>query len=127
MQWPRIFRVDYGHEESAAKFGTDPRTYEVLTKRFIGNDEGKLTGLEIIQVKWEKDSTGKFQMQEIPGSEKIIEADLVFLALGFLGPEQVSAPFNCFVSLLKLPHRIFSLTKGCVSGTFQSFNVQHYL
>lgn len=87
-QWPRIFRVDYGHEESAAKFGTDPRTYEVLTKRFIGNDEGKLTGLEIIQVKWEKDSTGKFQMQEIPGSEKIIEADLVFLALGFLGPEQ---------------------------------------
>ena len=60
-----------------------------MTKKFIGNDKGELTGLELIHVKWEKDSTGKFQMQEIPGSEQVIEADLVFLALGFLGPEQV--------------------------------------
>jgi len=87
-QWPRIFRVDYGHEESHAKFGKDPRSYEVLTKKFLGNDKGELTGLELVHIKWEKDSTGKFQMQEIPGSEEIVEADLVFLALGFLGPEQ---------------------------------------
>ncbi|KAG0576679.1 hypothetical protein KC19_5G099100 [Ceratodon purpureus] len=87
-QWPRIFRVDYGHEEAHAKFGKDPRSYEVLTKKFIGNDKGELTGLELIHVKWEKDSTGKFQMQEIPGSEQVVKADLAFLALGFLGPEQ---------------------------------------
>jgi len=93
-QWPRIFRVDYGHEESHAKFGKDPRSYEVLTKKFLGNDKGELTGLELVHVKWEKDSTGKFQMQEIPGSEEIVEADLVFLALGFLGPEQVRSPFS---------------------------------
>lgn len=94
LQWPRIFRIDYGHEEAEAKFGKDPRKYEVLTKKFIGNEKGEVTGLEMVHVKWEKDATGKFQMQEIPGSEEVIEADLVFLALGFLGPEQVS----CFTT-----------------------------
>ncbi|PPR85687.1 hypothetical protein GOBAR_AA34999 [Gossypium barbadense] len=39
-QWPRIFRVDYGHQEAAAKFGKDPRSYEVLTKRFFGDENG---------------------------------------------------------------------------------------
>ncbi|KAL2650685.1 hypothetical protein R1flu_018813 [Riccia fluitans] len=87
-QWPRIFRVDYGHDEAKTRFGKDPRTYEVLTKRFIGNDAGEVTGLELVHVKWEKDSAGRFQMQEVPGSEEVIEADLVFLAMGFLGPEQ---------------------------------------
>lgn len=88
-QWPRIFRVDYGHEESHARFGKDPRTFEVLTKKFLGNDMGELTGLELVHVKWEKDSSGRFQMQEIPGTEQVVECDLAFLALGFLGPEQV--------------------------------------
>ncbi|KAG6548708.1 hypothetical protein Mapa_009863 [Marchantia paleacea] len=87
-EWPRIFRIDYGHEEAKARFGKDPRTYEVLTKRFIGNDAGEVTGLELVHVKWEKDASGRFQMQEIPGSEEVIEADLVLLAMGFLGPEQ---------------------------------------
>ena len=50
MQWPRIFRVDYGHQEAAAKFGKDPRSYEVLTKRFIGDENGVLKGLEVIRV-----------------------------------------------------------------------------
>lgn len=87
-QWPRIFRVDYGHEEARTKFGEDPRTYEVLTKRFIGNEEGHITGLETVRVQWEKDASGRFQMKEVEGSEEIIEADLVLLAMGFLGPEQ---------------------------------------
>lgn len=87
-QWPRVFRIDYGHEEAHAKFGKDPRTYEVLTKKFIGSKKGELIGLEVVHVKWEKDSD-KFQMQEIPGSEEVIETDLAFLALGFQGPEQV--------------------------------------
>ncbi|KAL3701002.1 hypothetical protein R1sor_019024 [Riccia sorocarpa] len=87
-EWPRVFRIDYGHEEAKTRFGKDPRTYEVLTKRFIGNDNGEVTGLELVHVKWEKDSAGRFQMQEVPGSEEVIEADLVLLAMGFLGPEQ---------------------------------------
>lgn len=95
LQWPRVFRVDYGHQEVAAKFGKDPRSYEVLTKRFVGDENGVVKGLELVRVKWEKDATGKFQFKEIEGSEEIIEVDLVLLAMGFLGPEAVSI-FNCY-------------------------------
>ncbi|XP_047324835.1 glutamate synthase 1 [NADH], chloroplastic isoform X2 [Impatiens glandulifera] len=86
-QWPRIFRVDYGHQEAATKFGKDPRTYEVLTKRFIADEEGNVKGLEVVHVNWEKDGSGRFQFKEIEGSEEVIEADIVLLAMGFLGPE----------------------------------------
>ncbi|TYH41109.1 hypothetical protein ES332_D12G294000v1 [Gossypium tomentosum] len=90
-QWPRIFRVDYGHQEAATKFGKDPRSYEVLTKRFIGDDNGTVKGLEVVRVRWEKDASGRFQFKEVEGSEEIIEADLVLLAMGFLGPESTLA------------------------------------
>ncbi|KHN23377.1 Glutamate synthase [NADH], amyloplastic [Glycine soja] len=90
-QWPRIYRVDYGHQEGAAKFGKDPRSYEVLTKRFVGDENGVVKGLEVIRVLWEKDETGRFQFKEIEGSEEILEADLVLLAMGFLGPEPTIA------------------------------------
>ncbi|KAK8970096.1 hypothetical protein KSP40_PGU015015 [Platanthera guangdongensis] len=58
-QWPRVFRVDYGHQEANAKFGKDPRSYEVLTKRFIGDESGALKALEIVRVRWVKDSGGR--------------------------------------------------------------------
>lgn len=90
-QWPRVFRVDYGHQEAVTKFGKDPRTYEVLTKRFIGDENGVVKGLEVVSVKWEKDDSGKFQFKEIPGSLQLIQADLVLLAMGFLGPEETIA------------------------------------
>ncbi|KAA3459926.1 glutamate synthase 1 [NADH], chloroplastic isoform X1 [Gossypium australe] len=90
-QWPRIFRVDYGHQEAATRFGKDPRSYEVLTKRFIGDDNGTVKGLEVVRVRWEKDASGRFQFKEVEGSEEIIEADLVLLAMGFLGPESTLA------------------------------------
>ncbi len=51
LQWPRIFRVDYGHAEAAHKFGADPRTYNAMTKRFIADDKGTLKGVEIVSVK----------------------------------------------------------------------------
>lgn len=50
-QWPRIFRIDYGHAEAKYRYGADPRTYNVLTKRFIGDADGKLTGVEIVNVR----------------------------------------------------------------------------
>jgi glutamate synthase (NADPH/NADH) len=90
-QWPRVFRVDYGHQEAAAKFGKDPRSYEVLTKRFIGDENGVVKGLEVVSVLWEKDASGRFQFKEIEGSSEIIGADLVLLAMGFLGPEATVA------------------------------------
>jgi len=101
-QWPRVFRVDYGHQEAASKFGKDPRSYEVLTRRFIGDEDGNVKGLELVRVHWEKDASGKFQFKEVEGSEEIIEADLVLLAMGFLGPEPVSISLLVFYLLLDL-------------------------
>lgn len=86
-QWPRVFRTDYGHTEVAAHFGNDPREYCISTKEFTVDEEGKLQGLNTIRVEWTKDSGGRWKMEEVPGSEKFFAAQLVFLALGFLGPE----------------------------------------
>ena len=86
-QWPKILRSDYGHEESTHTFGEDPRTYAILSKEFIGNDQGQLTGVKTVNVEWSKDDNGRPTFTEIPDSEKVWEADLIFLAMGFLGPE----------------------------------------
>lgn len=85
-QWPRVFRVDYGHEEAAAKYGADPRKYAILSKRFVGDQQGNVCGIDTIRVRWEN-IDGRFQMQEIEGTEERIDADLVLLSMGFLGPE----------------------------------------
>ena len=89
-QWPRIFRVDYGHEEAQAKFGEDPRVYCVLSKEFIDDGQGNVKGIKAVKVQWSK-VDGRMQMQEVAGSEHIVEADLVLLAMGFLGPENYVA------------------------------------
>jgi glutamate synthase (NADPH/NADH) small chain len=89
-QWPRIFRVDYGHEEAAAKFGADPREYCILSKEFLDDGHGRVRGIRTVRVQWNKDESGRMQMSEVPGSEQVIEADLVLLAMGFLGPEHYS-------------------------------------
>jgi len=52
-QWPTIFRVDYGHEEAASVFGQDPRHYQLLTKAFIKDDNGNVSGLKTINVEFE--------------------------------------------------------------------------
>eukprot|EP00668_Euglena_longa_P011617 GGOE01014026.1.p1 GENE.GGOE01014026.1~~GGOE01014026.1.p1 ORF type:complete len:2057 (-),score=451.46 GGOE01014026.1:451-6585(-) len=85
-QWPRIFRVDYGHAEVKEMMGQDPRNFGILTKEFIGNEKG-VAGCKTVQVEWTKDATGRVAMKEVPGTEKVWECDLVFLAMGFLGPE----------------------------------------
>ena len=77
--FPRIYKVDYGHEESREVFGKDPREYSVSGKEFLRDKNGKLTGIKTVKV--DKD------FQELPGTEKIWRADLVLLAMGFLGPE----------------------------------------
>jgi len=85
-EWPLILRTDYGHEEVIAKFGRDPRTYSVATKEFVDDGHGNVSGLRIIEVAW-SDSAGRREMTEIEGSERVLEADLVLLAMGFLGAE----------------------------------------
>ena len=79
--WPKIFRVDYGHEEASKKFGADPRVYSISGKSFEGKD-GRLTGMRTTEVKF----VGG-QLQEIPHTEKVWKADLILIAMGFLGPE----------------------------------------
>jgi len=86
-QWPKIFRVDYGHEEVAAKFGDDPRSYCIMSKEFIDDGAGNVAGIRTVQVDWVKED-GRFKPVELEGSEKEWKADLVLLAMGFLGPEQ---------------------------------------
>jgi len=87
-EWPKTLKVDYGQEEAAAKQGADPRTYLTTVKKFIGNAEGAVKELVTVQIKWDKNDKGQFVPVEQPGTEKTIPADLVLLAMGFVGPEQ---------------------------------------
>ena len=90
-QWPRIFRVDYGHAEAEAKFGADPRTFSIDTVRFNGDANGNLKSLTAVKVDWSKPVKGAAPFTRVEGSEVELECDLVFLALGFLGPEKLLA------------------------------------
>ena len=74
--WPLKLRTSSSHEEGCE------RDWSVLTKRVIGED-GKVTGLECVRVEW---VNGK--MQEVAGSEFTLKADLIFLAMGFVGPRK---------------------------------------
>ena len=85
--WPRIFRVDYGHEESRVKFGEDPRSYSLMSKEFIDDGQGNLAGVKTVNIEWTKDAHGKPTFDEVAGSEKVWKAELILLAMGFLGPE----------------------------------------
>jgi glutamate synthase (NADPH/NADH) small chain len=86
-EWPRIFRVDYGQEEAAALFGRDPREFAVTTKRFLGDASGHVRALELASVEWVRDpATGRESPREVPGTERELPAELVLLAMGFLGP-----------------------------------------
>lgn len=86
-EWPRVFKVDYGQEEAIAMFGNDPRIYSIQTKRFIGDESGHVQALETVNVEWVAGANGRRMPREIPGTEKLWPAQLVLLALGFLGPE----------------------------------------
>lgn len=87
-QWPKVYKMDYGQEEAAAVFGADPRQYLVTAKRFLDDGKGNVKGVEIVKIEWQKDTQGRFAPKEIPGTEKILPAELVLLAMGFLGPEE---------------------------------------
>ncbi len=86
-EWPKVLKVDYGQEESIAVFGKDPRKYCITTKKFVGDEEGRLKEVHTVKIEWKKDETGRFVPVEIPGTEKVWPAQLVLLAMGFLGPE----------------------------------------
>ncbi|MGE4657352.1 MAG: glutamate synthase subunit beta, partial [Gammaproteobacteria bacterium] len=84
--WPQIFRTEYSHSETIARFGSDPRSYSVVTKEFLDGGAGSVDGLSTLRVDW-KGNGAKRELIEIEGSEERWQADLVLLAMGFLGPE----------------------------------------
>ncbi len=86
-QWPKVYRVDYGQEEAAARFGGDPRHFSIQTRRFVGDEHGRVKAIDTVEIEWVSEN-GRFVPREIPGTEKTWPATLVLLALGFLGPER---------------------------------------
>jgi glutamate synthase (NADPH/NADH) small chain len=80
--------MDYGQEEAAAKFGSDPRAYLGTVKRLVGDAQGTLKELNTVQVKWERNLHGQFVPVDVAGTEKSQPAQLVLLAMGFVSPEQ---------------------------------------
>jgi glutamate synthase (NADPH/NADH) small chain len=87
-EWPKTYKLDYGQEEAAAKFGADPRVYLMTATKFEGDDHGHVKAVHTVQVEWTKNDKGQFIPKNIPGTEKVLPAQLVLLAMGFLGPEQ---------------------------------------
>ncbi|OOE10708.1 glutamate synthase subunit beta [Fictibacillus arsenicus] len=85
---PYIFTMDYAYEEATAQFGSDPREYSVQTKKLVADENGNLKELHTIQMKRTSDENGNLSFEEIPGTEKVWPADLVFIAIGFEGTEQ---------------------------------------
>ena len=80
--WPFTLKSSSSHEEGSN------RNWSILTKEFIKDDSGKLTGLKTVKVEWEKSINERPKLIEIEGSEKVWPCDLVLLALGFTGPEK---------------------------------------
>jgi glutamate synthase (NADPH/NADH) len=86
-QWPRIYRVDYGHTEVKQHMGQDPREYCVMSEEFVDDGSGKVKGINTIRVEWTKSATGGWDMKKVEGSQQFFPAELVLLSMGFLGPE----------------------------------------
>jgi glutamate synthase (NADPH/NADH) small chain len=87
-EWPKVYKLDYGQEEAEAKFGADPRVYLTTATKFESDEHGQVKAVHTVQVKWGKNEKGQFIPQNGPGTEKVLPAQLVLLAMGFLGPEQ---------------------------------------
>jgi glutamate synthase (NADPH/NADH) small chain len=87
-EWPRVYRMDYGQEEAAAKFGSDPRAYLTTVRKLVGDEQGRLKEIVTVQVSWERNARGQLVPVEQPGTERSQPAQLVLLAMGFVGPEK---------------------------------------
>ena len=87
-EWPKTYKMDYGQEEAAAVYGADPRVYLTTAKKFLTDDQGNVSGVHLVEIRWERNDKGQFTPVDIPGTDRVVPAQLVLLAMGFLGPEQ---------------------------------------
>ncbi|MGN1351017.1 MAG: glutamate synthase subunit beta [Anaerovoracaceae bacterium] len=87
-EYPNVFKTDYGQEEAIAVYGKDPRMYGYTVSRFEKDDQGNLTGVEIVRVESVKDpKTGKSSLRPVKGTERVCDAQLCLIAAGFTGAE----------------------------------------
>lgn len=80
-EWPMTLRTSSSHEEGA------DRMFSILTKEFIGNETGEVTGLTLVDIEW-VEKGGRMIFEEIPGTERTVPCDLAFIAIGYMGPAQ---------------------------------------
>jgi glutamate synthase (NADPH/NADH) small chain len=69
-EWPKVYKMDYGQEEAAAKFGNDPRRYETTLRKFVGNAQGELESIVTVQVAWERNAKGRSCPWTCPGRKR---------------------------------------------------------
>jgi glutamate synthase (NADPH/NADH) small chain len=86
-QWPKRLLIDYGQEESIAVQGEDPRDYLVQTTKIESDENGNVKAVHTVDIEWERTPEGHMIPKEVAGSEKVHPADLILLAMGFMGPE----------------------------------------
>lgn len=88
-QWPRVLKTDYGQEEAIAVFGKDPRVYQTTVTEFIADKKGNICKAKTVRLKRKRDEkTGRMLMVPVEGTEKVIPAELVLIAAGFLGSQK---------------------------------------
>ena len=86
-EWPKIYRLDYGQEEAKDRFGADPRRYLTTPEKFVSDANGQVKELHTVDVEWVRGDNGALFPKKISGTEKVWPAEIVLLAMGFLGPE----------------------------------------
>lgn len=86
-EWPKVLKVDYGQQEAAALYHKDPRRYLISTKRFAGDGGSHVQEVHTVRIEWQRNEEGRMVPVEVPGSEEVLPAQMVLLALGFTGPE----------------------------------------
>jgi glutamate synthase (NADPH/NADH) small chain len=90
--YPQVLKVNTAHEEAEMCLGGkcelgEVRQWSILTKEFVGDENGNVKQFKAARVEWVEDENGKKSMKEVPNSEFTLDADLVFLAIGFIHPE----------------------------------------
>lgn len=90
--WPVILKTTSSHEEGCE------RRWLLNTNRFIDDGKGNVKGVEVEGVIWEPNPDGGRPIMKLDGNKEIIEADIVFLAMGFIKPQQPNFPENVFVA-----------------------------
>jgi glutamate synthase (NADPH) small chain len=80
--WPMVLMTSSSHEEGVE------RQWSLLTKEFLSDNNGRLTGLKIVEIKWGMNAQGKMGFEEVAGTERVIPCELALLAIGFVGAEK---------------------------------------